>query len=94
MADVKTLVLNLILPPTIITAPTSEIALPKPVIIADIIGYFTSFKSCLYILNSLMPRPKQVSRYEFLILSTAGYIFAQIIGITIKTWANIMTFSV
>ena len=51
MADVKTLVLYLMFPPTIITAPTSEIALPKPVIRAEIIEFSISSKSCLKIFN-------------------------------------------
>ena len=72
MADVKTLVLNLMFPPTIITAPTSEIALPKPVIRAEIIEFSISSKSCLKIFNFFKPSPRQVSINEDFILSTAG----------------------
>lgn len=94
MAEVKTLVLNLTFPPTIITAPTSEIALPKPVMIAEITEILTSLSNWKYIFTLEIFSPRDVSIKEFLILSTAGKILAVIIGVTIKTWAIIITFSV
>ena len=91
---VITLVRWSILPPTIITAPTSEIALPNPAKITVKIEYLASYKQAIRALFDETTKDIKRSLYSSLISSIIWAVNETIIGIIKIIWATIIAVGV
>ena len=94
VAVVKTRVSNRILPPAIVAAPTSEIHVQNPVIIAVINPTFASLRIVAVICQSVAPRARAASSISRGTIDTAEIAIPMMIGRARMNWAMIMAVGV